>query len=173
MSYSTATGIGFVPLFYKLRGERAFQGPTSDERKDSISRNLYTLPHADQAARGRTAVVVDDSVVRGNNIRREKELLDEVGATSVYHLNYTPPIGIRGEDGVARGCLFGVDMPPDDDFLARDRTPEAIDEELGLKMVYITTPGMLRTFERMGMPPKKLCTYCIGGCHPFGDRSEE
>ncbi len=167
MGYAKATGIAFQPLFYKLRGERAFQGPTADERKTSIYRNLYVLPHTDKSVRGRSVVVIDDSVVRGNNIRREKELLDEVGAGSVCHLNYTPPIGIRGDDGVPRGCMFGVDMGPTDDFLARDRTPEQINEELGLQIVYISPTGMLNTFERMGMPRGDLCTYCIGGCHPF------
>ena len=89
------------------------------------------------------------------------------------HLNYTPPIGIRGEDGVPRGCMFGVDMGPSDDFLARDRTPEQINQELGLQIVYISPAGMLDTFESVGMPRENLCTYCIGGCHPFAQGRQQ
>ena len=36
------SGKPFQPLFYKLRGERAFQGPTPDERSQSISQNIST-----------------------------------------------------------------------------------------------------------------------------------
>ena len=36
------SGKPFQPLFYKLRGERAFQGPPPDERSQSISQNIST-----------------------------------------------------------------------------------------------------------------------------------
>ena len=38
---------------------------------------------------------------------------------------------------------------------------------MGLPVVYISTRGMMRAFERLGLESGRLCTYCIGGGHPF------
>jgi len=166
-SYAARTGKPFEPVFYKMRGERSFQGSTVDERKDSIQQNLHLLPDHERLG-GKTLVTIDDSIVRGNNSRRERHLLyDKAGVGKVYHLNYTPPIGIVGEDGKPRGCLFGVDMPPEDSFIARGKDIGQISDEMGMPVRYISVEGMLKTYEALGMPRSELCTYCIGGCHPF------
>ncbi len=172
-SYAKRTGIPFVPLFYKMRGERAFQGSTVDDRKKSIDDNLHLVPRVDlspiqEFLKGKRIISIDDSMVRGNNSKREKDLLyANAGAKKVYHANYTPPIGIVGSDGVPRGCLFGVDMPPDDNFIARGRTQEEISDEMGMHVVYISSKGMLKVYEELGISEQNLCTYCIGGKHPF------
>ena len=166
-SYARRTGKEFAPIFYKLRGERAFQGPTKSERAQSISSNLYLMPHARSKILRKSVLVIDDSVVRGNNIKREKELLEEADVGEFFHANYTPPIGVIGSDGVPRGCLFGVDMPPDDDFVARGRSITGIGEQAGVHMTFISIEKMLSVFETLGMPRQSLCTYCIGGEHPL------
>jgi amidophosphoribosyltransferase len=169
-SFAAKTGKRFEPVFYKMRGERSFQGSTMDERKTSIAQNLHLLPDMEHL-RGMTVVTIDDSMVRGNNSRRERDLLyNEAGIEKVYHMNYTPPIGIVGDDGVPRGCMFGVDMPPDDVFLARNRTLDEISADMGMPVSYISVEGMLRTYETLGMCRGELCTYCIGGKHPFEDQ---
>ena len=157
----------FHPLFYKLRGERAFQGPSPGERSQSISTNIYLIPGVVGGVRGRSVLVVEDSIVRGNNIRREHVLLEQLGLHEVLHALYTPPIGIVGDDGVPRGCLFGVDMPPGDQFFARDRSVDEMSEAAGTRVVFLTTAGMLKVYQRLGIAPDNLCTYCIGGPHPY------
>ena len=166
-SYAKKAGKRFEPIFYKLRSERAFQGPTKEERMQSISQNLYIMPHVVKQVKGKSVLVIDDSIVRGNNIKRERKLLEEAGVGEMWHANYTPPIGVVGRDKIPRGCLFGVDMPPDDDFMARGKNIEEISRENGMGMIYISIEGMLNVFENLGMPRKNLCTYCIGGEHPF------
>ena len=157
----------FLPLFYKLRGERAFQGPSPDERSQSISSNIYLIPGVVGGVRGRSLLVVDDSIVRGNNIRREQALLEEIGLGEVVHALYTPPIGIVGDDGVPRGCRFGVDMPPGDQFFARDRSLDEMSQAAGTRVVFLTTEGMLKVYQRLGISSDNLCTYCIGGPYPY------
>lgn len=172
-SYARQTGKTFIPLFYKMRGERAFQGSTVNDRKKSINENLHLSPRINEFPinkflKGKRIVSIDDSMVRGNNSKRARELLyEEGGAEKVYHVNYTPPIGIIGQDGVPRGCLFGVDMPPDDNFIARERTQEEISGAMGMPVVYISSEGMLKVFSKMGISEENLCTYCIGGRHPY------
>jgi amidophosphoribosyltransferase len=163
----------FLPLFYKLRGERSFQGTTKNERSNSIRTNLHLLPETMSMLKNKTVVLIDDSTIRGNNSKRAKELLLEAGVKKIYLLNYTPKIGIIGKDKIGRGCLFGVDMPPNDDFIVRasdkkrNRSDSEISKELGMDTFFLSSEGLFRVFERLGIPRKNLCSYCIGGDFPF------
>jgi len=167
----------FRPVFYKLRGERAFQGTNKEERKHSIKGNLHLLPDS-EFLKGKVVACIDDSTIRGNNSKYAKELFDKIGVKKVYFLNYTPRIGIIGSDGIARGCMFGVDMPPNDEFIVRtsdgknNRSDKEISDEIGMTIYFLSVEGMLRAFERLGLKKENLCYYCIGGNHPFKDLSK-
>ena len=162
------SGKPFQPLFYKLRGERAFQGPTPDERSQSISQNIYLIPGVGQrSTRPLGAGGGGFHRPRHQHSPRERALLEEVGLSDGYHALYTPPIGIIGDDGVPRGCRFGIDMPPNDTFFARDRSMEQMREAVGAQVVYLTKEGMLKVYDRLGIAPENLCTYCIGGPYPY------
>lgn len=167
-SYASAVGLPFVPVFYKTRAERSFQGPTTEERKKSISNNLWLLPGMEERLKGKRVGCIDDSTIRGNNSRRARELLyDEAGVEEAWLLNYTPKIGIIGEDGIERGCDLGVDMPIDDNFVARNRTDDEISEIIGMPTRFLSLEGMLKVFTSLGIRRKNLCTFCVGGSHPF------
>ena len=96
----------FKPIFYKLRGERSFQGTTQEDRKSSIKGNLHLLPGAEKLLKNKVVAMVDDSTIRGTNSKHARELIKKAEAKKVYILNYTPRIGIIGHDGIPRGCLF-------------------------------------------------------------------
>jgi amidophosphoribosyltransferase len=171
-TYAKKTGLPFLPVFYKVRGERSFQGSTASDRRKSIDDNLHLLPGLRPQLQGKTVVLIDDSIVRGNNSVRARDLLyNEVGVKKAYLVSYTPPIGIVGDDGEPRGCTFGVDMPPDppegEEFVARGRTSEEISERMGMPVVYLSSDRMLEAFRRAGVDDSHLCTYCIGGRHPL------
>ena len=166
-SYAAKTGIDFIEVFYKMRGERSFFGSTKDERAYSINNNLYLLPGIEQIIGGKNLIVIDDSTIRGNNALRAINLLSDKGKTNkIYLANYTPPIGVIGADGIPRGCLFGVDMPPSDNFIIRKGSLEEISEKLGAQIFYLSVNGMLKAFENVGIGRKSLCNYCVGGEHP-------
>ena len=157
-----------------MKGERSFMGSTEAERRDSIESNLHLLPEMENSLNDKTLLSMDDSTIRGNNSRRERELLYKIARVKEsIHASYTPQVGIIGDDGIKRGCLFGVDQPPDDNFIARsidgksNRTLEEISADLGMPTFYLSMEGMLNGFEKLGMKRKDLCTYCIGGKHPF------
>lgn len=174
-SYAKALGEEnkFRPLFYKLRGERAFQGTTKEDRSLSIKSNLHILPNSIDHIKNKVIVLIDDSTIRGNNSKHVIRLLKNAGAKKVYVVNYTPRIGIVGSDGIPRGCMWGVDMPPEDDFIVRtkdnknNRSDKEISEEIGAQIFFLSVGGMFRAFERCGMKRESLCSYCIGGSHPF------
>ncbi len=173
-AYAKKVGLPFETVFYKMRGERSFLGTTADERKKSIGDNLHVLPGKAADLEGKTAILLDDSIVRGNNSKRARQLLyEECRVKKAYLVSYTPPIGIVGEDGIPRGCTFGVDMPPEpppgDEFIARGRDQDQISREMEMPVIYISSQSMLKAFERAGIPDSSLCTYCIGGKYPFAD----
>ena len=168
-SYSERTGIPFIELFYKMRGERSFQGSNALERKESIQRNLFLLDNMTDQISGKNVIVVDDSTIRGNASKLALDLLKSAGVGKMWLANYTPMIGITGEDGVPRGCEFGVDMPPNDNFVARGRTLEEISKVIGTETFFLSVQGSEKAYASVGMPAKDLCTYCIGGKHPFAD----
>ena len=171
-AYARKVGLPFQPIFYKMRGERSFQGSTASDRKRSIDDNLHLLPGLKPQLQGSTIIMIDDSIVRGNNSLRARHLLyEELGVRKAYLMSYTPPIGVIGDDGIARGCMFGVDMPPyppdGEEFIARGNTTVEIGERMGMPVVYASREGMHQAFEQAGMRRDSLCTYCIGGEHPY------
>lgn len=185
-SYAAKTGKELIEVFYKMRGERSFQGSSLDERNKSITENLHFISSVREIISGQNLIVIDDSTIRGNNALRAIKLLkEEGGVNKMYWLNYTARIGIIGDDGVPRGCIFGVDMPPNDNFIVRhapkigdsdyspgfmrNRTQEELNKALGVELLFISPDNMLRAFENVGYKRENLCTYCIGGKHPFHD----
>lgn len=170
----------FQRIFYKLNSERAFQGTNKQERDVSIRKNLFLNPEVEPYLEDAVVVLIDDSTIRGNNSRHSIKLVKDAGAKEVYLLNYTPKIGVMGKDGVRHGCMWGVDMPPGDDFVVRTKiekekgifeernaTDEEINERVGANVKFLSNEGMYAAFERCGMRRENLCSFCIGGCHPF------
>jgi len=167
-TYARVMGLDFVEIFYKQKDERSFQGSTKEQRTKSISDNLHFNPREEHRIKGKRIVVIDDSIVRGNNGPHAIKMLYEAGAAEVIFLSYTPKIGIIGEDGIPRGCLDGVDTPPsDNDFVARGRTDAEINQLMGAKTQFLSYEGMLQAFEEKGIKRSRLCTFCIGGKHPY------
>jgi len=176
-AFSSATGITLDEhILYKRRGsDRSFFGSTPAERESSIGGNLNLNPQKIPMLRGATIIVVDDSTIRGNVARRVIRLFDSAGVKSLHYLNYTPRQGIIGDDGNPRGCMMGVDMPLDDDFIARNRTAKEIGDYLReqtgaameVHMHYLSVDGMFRAFERLGQKREQFCHFCIGGPKPF------
>jgi len=172
ISYSEMTGIPLIKVFYKPRAERSFQGSTKEERAISIKENLYLIPAVRDKIRDKNLIVIEDSIIRGNVLERIRSILfEEAKVKKVYVFSYTPPLCATGKDGVDRGCLFGVDMPPQpnhgDTYIARGRTPEEISRGVGMDVRYLSIEGFLNTFEQSGIKRGDLCTYCLGGEHPF------
>ena len=167
-AYAKKAELPFEPVFYKMRGEPSFQGSTAGERRQSIGQNLHLLLGMAQKLQGKTVVLLNDSILRGNNSKRARELLnEEAGVAKAYMVSYTPPIGIVGDDGVPRGCIFGVDMPPGDEFIARGRTLEEIGQKMEMPVVYLSLEGMLAAFEQAGLHESDLCTFFIAVACPM------
>lgn len=180
--FSNVSGIPFLDLFYKERSDRSFQESNEGNREASISSNLGINPEPLRFdSKGnridlqeKTIILIDDSIVRGNNSKKARDLLYAQGVKEVIILSYTPKVGIIGEDGVPRGCSYGVDMPYDDNFVVRtlgdnqrNRTDEEINEALGMKVGYLSVDSFMDTLSSFGVNREEFCYHCIGGSKPF------
>ena len=154
----------FQELFYKMRPkDRSFMEGEQYRREKNIGENLYIKDNV--RIKGKNLLVLDDTIVRGTNIPLAVRYLRDRGAAKVYVAVLTPPIGgkCKGED---IGCLYGVDMPPGDDFaISKYGSVEGIARAIKLEALhYLSKDGMIRG---IGIPEENLCTYCIGGEDPI------
>jgi len=175
IEYSRSLGVPLIETFYKKKDGRSFQQPTQKAREESIDNNLYLLPEAIPLIKGKRGVWIEDSFIRGTVAKATKKLvIDVAGVKEAILLSYTPQIGIIPEDGILRGCdIGGVDMPSREHenhkFLARNKTVEQMSNEIGVPIRFLSIEGMEKAYKEIGIKLENLCTFCIGGHHPFDD----
>ena len=88
--YSEESGIPFGFAFYKNSYiGRTFIKPTQQERESSVHLKLSVL---ESVVKGKRIVLVDDSIVRGTQLRETAEFLFESGAKEVHARAACPPI---------------------------------------------------------------------------------
>jgi len=138
---------------------RTFIMPADEKRRSSVRQKLNPIP---SELKGRSVLLVDDSIVRGNTSRAIIELVRECGAKKVYFASYSPPLRFP--------CVYGIDMQTKTEFIARNATVDQIARKLGADKVIYQSLGSLKKAVRLGN--KKLtrfCGACFDGDYPTGD----
>lgn len=160
--YSDVRGIPFIEVFYKQKMKRAFLDSTKKQRAKSIETNLFALDNVD--LKGKRVAIAEDSIVRLNNAPDAAKKLREKGADYIALVVGTPPLGpiINGEK---RGCLYGIDMPPDDDFaIRRYKNLKEMTKASGFDDIHFITKESMERAHKISL--EKRCTFCIGGPNP-------
>ncbi|MCX6641243.1 MAG: amidophosphoribosyltransferase [bacterium] len=106
--------------------------------------------------RGRRVVVVDDSIVRGNTLRKLTRLIRKAGAAEVHLRITSPPIQYP--------CFFGMDFPTREELIAANLSVQEIRDYMDVDSLgYLSVEGMLRAVPigRCG-----YCTCCFTGDYP-------
>ncbi len=154
IGYSSASGIPFGEGLVKNRYVgRTFINPDADLRRLGIRMKLNPLT---STIRGKRLVVVDDSIVRGNTTRRLVQMLFDSGAAEVHLRISSPPILFP--------CFYGIDMASQDEFIAFERTVEAVGRELGAtSLAYLSLEGLIKA---TGLGAESFCTACFSGAYP-------
>ena len=181
VGYANASGIPFARPFIKYTPTwpRSFM-PTHQSQRDLIAK-MKLIPIHD-LIKGKSLLLIDDSIVRGTQLRETTEFLYQSGAKEVHIRPACPPIlygckylnfsrSSSEMDLIARRVirrLEGDDVS--DEVLQEYADPESskyepmleeIRKELNFTSLrYNRLDDML---EATGVEPCKLCTYCWNG----------
>ncbi len=182
IGYSNAAGIPFSrPLIkYTPTWPRSFM-PTMQQNRDLIAKmKLIAVP---DLIKGKSMVVIDDSIVRGTQLRETAEFLIESGATEVHVRPACPPImygckylnfsrsksemelisrrtivALEGTEDVSKEVLKEYCDPDSERY---QRMVDSICKQLNFTSLrYHRLDDMI---ESVGIDPDKLCTYCWNG----------
>ena len=121
----------------KDKDERSFIQQTQEHREKVVEEGLSFLRAVLEDKR---VVLVDDSIVRGTNIRKIIRGMKSVGAKEVHVRIGCPPL--------IAPCYLGIDMRSRKEFIARNndgtiKTPDKIAEEIGADSLgYISIEGL-------------------------------
>ncbi|MCW2996881.1 MAG: purF [Solirubrobacterales bacterium] len=133
---------------------RTFIQPGQELRKHGLRLKFNPLP---EIVGGKSLVVVDDSIVRGNTTRQIVQMLRDAGAREVHMRISAPPL--------RNPCHYGVDMSTREEMIAHNRTPAEIAEVLGAdSLAYISMEGV---YEAIRGDRGKHCDACFSGNYPL------
>ena len=127
-------GVKFREGFVKNRYiGRTFIMPGQEERVKSVKRKLNAI---DLEFRGKTVLLVDDSIVRGTTSTQIIQMARDAGAKKVYFASAAPPVRYPN--------VYGIDMPAANELVAFNRSEEEIGKILGAdKVIYQTLPDLI------------------------------
>lgn len=130
---------------------RTFIMPAQKARENAVRLKLKPI---ESTIRGKSIMLVDDSIVRGTTSRRIVRLLRDSGAEKVYFVSTFPPI--------VSPCYYGIDFQRREELIASDKTNEEIKNEIGADgLVYMDVDGLT---EAIGT--SELCTACVSKTYP-------
>ncbi len=133
---------------------RTFIEPGQELRHHGLRMKFNPLPDVVQ---GKSLVVVDDSIVRGNTTRQIVRILRDAGAREVHLRISAPPI--------RHPCHYGIDMSTREEMIAHGREPTEIARELGAdSLAYLSIEGV---YEAIGTPRSDHCDACFTGEYPL------
>ncbi len=99
---------------------RTFIMPGQQQRKKSVRQKLNAI---DLEFRGKTVLLVDDSIVRGTTCQQIIQMARDAGAAKVYFASAAPSVKYPN--------VYGIDMPSVSELIAHGRTEEEVAEAIG------------------------------------------
>lgn len=180
IGYANRSGIPFARAFIKYTPTwaRSFT-PSKQTERQRIAKMKQIPVH--ELIKDKNLLFVDDSIVRGTQIRETVEFLYENGAKSVHMRSACPPImysckylnfsrATGDMDLIARKIIHRLEgdegakhIDEYSDFTTErgKKLRECLCEELHLKTIeFQSLEGII---EAIGLEPCKLCTYCWNG----------
>ncbi len=143
---------------------RTFIMPGQTIRKDSVRKKLNTI---EDEFHGKTVLIVDDSIVRGNTSRRIVNMAREAGASRVYFASCSPPI--------VHPNVYGIDMPAKSEYVAFGRSVEEICEAIGADwLIYQELHDLVKAcLGDDSEGPANFDCSCFDGVYVTGGITEE
>ena len=182
IGYANESGIPFARPFIKYTPTwpRSFM-PTIQSKRNLIAR-MKLIP-IDALIRGKKLLLIDDSIVRGTQLRETTEFLYQSGAKEVHIRPACPPImfgckylnfsrSTSEMDLIARRVILRLEGSEEAanaklELYANPDTPEYANmvEEIRREMNFTSLRyhRLDDLLASVGIPAEKLCTYCWNG----------
>ena len=135
---------------------RTFIMPGQKIRQKSIRQKLSPI---ELEFKNKNVLLVDDSIVRGNTSKKIVEMVRECGARQVFFASAAPPI--------ISPCVFGVDMPSAEEFVANGIDENQIAKLIGADRIFYQNLDDLISAVRGKQIDKNFCTACFDGKYPI------
>lgn len=180
IGYANESGVPFARAFIKYTPTWARSFMPADQKDRNKVAKMKQIP-VKELIEGKSLLFVDDSIVRGTQLRETVEFLYNSGAKEVHMRSACPPImygckylnfsratsdmeliarrvivELEGEEG-----LKHIDEYSDSSTERGKKMRDKICEELHLASIeFQSLEGIV---EAIGLEPCKLCTYCWNG----------
>ena len=180
IGYSNKTGIPFARAFIKYTPTWARSFTPSKQSERNRVAKMKQIP-VRELIEDKTLLLVDDSIVRGTQIRETVEFLYESGAKAVHMRSACPPImysckylnfsrATSDMELIARKVIAELEGDEGAKYIEEYSNP---DTERGkrlraelckrLHLASIEFQSLEGIIEAIGLEPCKLCTYCWNG----------
>jgi amidophosphoribosyltransferase len=135
LGYAAASGIPYGQAIIKNRySDRTFIKPDQRLRQLEVDLKFNMVKPKIQ---GKRLVVVDDSIVRGNTMKRLVAALRHQGAKEIHLRSSSPPL--------RHPCYFGIDIPQESELIAAGRTVAEIAAYIDVDSLgYLSITGLGR-----------------------------
>ncbi|MEM1233024.1 MAG: amidophosphoribosyltransferase, partial [Pseudomonadota bacterium] len=141
---------------------RTFIMAGQGQRQRSVRRKLNAIP---LEFKGKSVLLIDDSIVRGNTIKKIVQMCREAGAAKVYVASASPPVVFPN--------VYGIDMPTKRELIADGRSIEDIQEELRCDGLFYQKLEDLIWAAKEGNPNiSRFDCSCFDGHYVTGSVSE-
>ncbi|MCX6904307.1 MAG: amidophosphoribosyltransferase, partial [Verrucomicrobia bacterium] len=154
LGFSLESGIPYEQAFVRNHYiGRSFLQPSQLIRDFNVRVKLNIIP---DLVRGKSVVIVDDSIVRGTTCKARVNNLKQAGAREVHVRVSCPPH--------QHPCVYGIDFPDRSKLMAANHSVEGIRRYLHAdSLAYLSQEGMVKA---TGLPAESFCMACYDGRYP-------
>ena len=164
MQLAQRLGIPYREGFVKNRYVgRTFIMPGQATRKKSVRQKLNAIG---SEFKGKSVLLVDDSIVRGTTSKEIVQMARDAGAAKVYLASAAPPVRYPN--------VYGIDMPTSEELIAHNRTEEEIRQWIGCDaLIYQDLEAMKQAIAQVNPASAGFEASCFDAQYITGDTSDE
>ncbi len=150
IGYSEESGIPYEEVYSRYDYSDRSYTPGEQCRRDEEA-ELKLIP-IEEVIKGKRIILVDDSIVRGTQTKKQTKRLWDLGALEVHGRIACPPL--------MAACQYGKSTKEDKDCIARVMSIDEIRKTRGFDTLGYATVDDLE--EAIGIPRERLCLDCWG-----------
>lgn len=154
LGYADASGIPFeMGVIRNHYVGRTFIQPSQSMRDFGVRVKLNPVK---EVLKGKSVVIVEDSIIRGTTSKTRIRTLREAGAKEIHMLVSCPPHRFP--------CFYGIDFSSKGELVAAENNLDIVRDFIGLDSLnYLSIEGMV---EATGFETPSFCLACFNGKYP-------